>query len=150
VFLALGAVAQNCMDSQRRAPLVVEEMLYFSSGEALKRAGLGFDGLMADVYWIRTLLYFGGEFERRRGSNEVIGPECATKPRRHREITGRGSDLVRRKRLLELHPSRRKRIYAQKGSNHSKAMDASAHLRDSNGFIGDMVSGRSSAPLRPA
>jgi hypothetical protein len=56
VFLALGAVAQNCMDSQRRAPLVVEEPLYFSSGEALKRAGLGFDGLMADVYWIRTLL----------------------------------------------------------------------------------------------
>jgi len=27
VFLALSAVAQNCMGSQRRAPLVVEETL---------------------------------------------------------------------------------------------------------------------------
>src|SRR5262249_31761035 len=47
VFLALGAVAQNWMDSQRRAPLAVEEALYFNSGEALKRSSLGFDGLMA-------------------------------------------------------------------------------------------------------
>jgi len=72
VFLALGAVAQNWMDSQRRAPLAVEETLYFSSGEALKRASLGFEGLMADIYWIRTLLYFGEEFERQRGSNQYF------------------------------------------------------------------------------
>jgi len=72
VFLALGAVAQNWIDSQRRAPLAVEETLYVSSGEALKRASLGFDGLMADVYWIRTLLYFGEEFERQRGSNQYF------------------------------------------------------------------------------
>ncbi len=72
LFLALGAVAQNWMDSQRRAPLAVEETLYVNSGEALKRASLGFDGLMADVYWIRTLLYFGEEFERQRGSNQYF------------------------------------------------------------------------------
>ncbi|HKC87714.1 MAG TPA: hypothetical protein VKG02_17140 [Blastocatellia bacterium] len=72
IFLALGAVAQNWMDSQRRAPLSVEETLYVNSGEALKRASLGFDGLMADVYWIRTLLYFGEEFERQRGSNQYF------------------------------------------------------------------------------
>ena len=72
VFLALGAVAQNWMDSQRRAPLAVEETLYVNSGEALKRASLGFDGLMADVYWVRTLLYFGEEFERQRGSNQFF------------------------------------------------------------------------------
>src|SRR5262245_21793573 len=72
VFLAFGAVAQNWMDSQRRAPLAVEETLYVNSGEALKRASLGFDGLMADVYWIRTLLYFGEEFERQRGTNQYF------------------------------------------------------------------------------
>jgi hypothetical protein len=69
VFLALGGVAQNWMDSRRPAPLAVEERLYVSSGESLKRASLGFDGLMADVYWIRALLYFGEEFERQRVSN---------------------------------------------------------------------------------
>ena len=72
VFLALGGVAQNWMDSHRPAPRAVEETLYVSSGESLKRASLGFDGLMADVYWIRTLLYFGEEFERQRGSNQYF------------------------------------------------------------------------------
>jgi tetratricopeptide (TPR) repeat protein len=72
VFLALGGVAQNWMDSQRRAPQAVEETLYVRSGEALKRASLGFDGLMTDVYWIRTLLYFGEEFERQRVSKQYF------------------------------------------------------------------------------
>jgi len=72
VFLTLSVIAQNWMDSQRRDPLAIEETLYVSSGEAIKRASLGFDGLMADVYWIRTLLYFGGEFERQRGANQYF------------------------------------------------------------------------------
>jgi hypothetical protein len=66
VFLALSAIAQNWMDSQRRDPPAVDETLYVNSGESLKRASLGFDGLMADIYWIRALLYFGEEFERQR------------------------------------------------------------------------------------
>lgn len=72
VFLTLSVIAQNWMDSQRRDPLAIEETLYVSYGEAIKRASLGFDGLMADVYWIRTLLYFGGEFERQRGANQYF------------------------------------------------------------------------------
>jgi len=72
VFLALGGVAQNWMDSHRPAPLAVEKALYVSSGESIKRASLGFDGLMADVYWIRALLYFGEEFERQRVSNQYF------------------------------------------------------------------------------
>jgi tetratricopeptide (TPR) repeat protein len=72
VFLALGAVAQNWMDSQRHGPPAVDETLYVSSGESLKRASLGFDGLMADIYWIRALLYFGEEFERQRGVNQYF------------------------------------------------------------------------------
>ncbi|MGH9940195.1 MAG: tetratricopeptide repeat protein [Blastocatellia bacterium] len=72
VFLALSAVAQNWMDAQRRAPLAVEETLYIGSGETLKRASIGFDGLMADIYWIRALLYFGEQFERQRGANRYF------------------------------------------------------------------------------
>jgi tetratricopeptide (TPR) repeat protein len=72
VFLTLGGVAQNWMDSQLRATPAVEEALYVNSGEAIKRASLGFEGLMADVYWIRTLLHFGEEFERQRGSNQYF------------------------------------------------------------------------------
>ncbi len=72
VFLALSVVAQTWMDSQRRTAMTVEETLYISSGEAIKSASLGFDGLMADIYWIRTLLYFGEEFERQRGANQYF------------------------------------------------------------------------------
>ena len=72
VFLTLSAVAQNWMDARRRAPQPVEETLYVSSGDALKRASLGFDGLTADIYWIRTLLYFGEKFEQQRGANQYF------------------------------------------------------------------------------
>ncbi len=72
VGLVVSAVTQNWMDARRRVPTPVEETLYLNSGEALKRASVGFDSLMADVYWIRTLLYFGREFERQRGVNETF------------------------------------------------------------------------------
>jgi tetratricopeptide (TPR) repeat protein len=72
VGLVVSAAAQNWMDARRRIPAPVEETLYLNSGEAIKRASVGFDSLMADVYWIRTLLYFGGEFERQRGVNEAF------------------------------------------------------------------------------
>lgn len=47
-----------------------KETLYLNSGEALKRASLGFDGLMADIYWIRVLLYVGEQFEQQRAVNQ--------------------------------------------------------------------------------
>jgi tetratricopeptide (TPR) repeat protein len=70
VFLALSAAAQNWMDAQRRVPLTVEETLYVGSGEAIKRASIGFDGLMADIYWIRALVYVGEKFEQQRAANQ--------------------------------------------------------------------------------
>jgi hypothetical protein len=38
-----------------------EEVLYLWSGEQVKRLFPGFEGLAADVYWLRTVQYFGGE-----------------------------------------------------------------------------------------
>jgi hypothetical protein len=35
------------------------DVLYISSPKILKRASLGFDGLMACIYWTRTVQYFG-------------------------------------------------------------------------------------------
>jgi hypothetical protein len=36
-----------------------EEMLYLSSGETIRKLSLGLEGLAANIYWIRTLQYFG-------------------------------------------------------------------------------------------
>lgn len=35
------------------------DLLYFSSPALVKKMALGFDGLLADLYWMRTIQYFG-------------------------------------------------------------------------------------------
>src|SRR5262245_45361219 len=70
VFLSASVIAQNWMDAQGRARPQFKETLYLNSGEALKRASIGFDGLMADIYWIRLLLYVGEQFEQQRAMNQ--------------------------------------------------------------------------------
>jgi hypothetical protein len=38
-----------------------QKLLYVRSTEALKRMALGFDSLLADVYWIRAIQHYGGD-----------------------------------------------------------------------------------------
>jgi hypothetical protein len=38
-----------------------EEVLYLWSGEQVRRLVPGFEDLLADVYWLRTVQYFGGQ-----------------------------------------------------------------------------------------
>jgi hypothetical protein len=38
-----------------------EEVLYLWSGQQVKRLFPGFEGVGADIYWLRTVQYFGGE-----------------------------------------------------------------------------------------
>jgi hypothetical protein len=64
--LALSAAAQHWLDAAPREIAAEEETLYVPSAEALRRASLGFTGLVADVYWIRASLYFGAEYEHQR------------------------------------------------------------------------------------
>lgn len=50
----------------------IEDVLYISSPKMVKRASLGFDGLMACIYWTRTVQYFGHRhFLRARSYNEL-------------------------------------------------------------------------------
>lgn len=66
--LTLSALAQHWLDAQRRPELRAEDALYLTSGEMLKRASLGFDGLLADVYWLRTVLYLGAKLAEQRAA----------------------------------------------------------------------------------
>ena len=52
-----------------------EEVLYLWSGEHVKRMFPGFETLAADIYWLRTVQYFGGErlFAREKRF-ELLGP----------------------------------------------------------------------------
>jgi tetratricopeptide (TPR) repeat protein len=57
---------------QIRPKASIEDVLYIDSPKAVKRASLGFNGLMACIYWTRTVQYFGHRhFNREQTYNEL-------------------------------------------------------------------------------
>jgi hypothetical protein len=54
-------VVQQRIDARLGAFRAQHEVLYIWSGEHIRRLTPGFENLMADVYWLRTVQYFGGE-----------------------------------------------------------------------------------------
>lgn len=64
LFLALAvAVPATQMQVDRRLGefRAQEEILYLWSGEQIRRLTPGLENLMADIYWLRTIQYFGGQ-----------------------------------------------------------------------------------------
>jgi hypothetical protein len=53
--------SQAQIDRRAGAFRVQEEVLYLWSGKHVKRLFPGFEALAADVYWLRTVQYFGGQ-----------------------------------------------------------------------------------------
>jgi tetratricopeptide (TPR) repeat protein len=45
---------------QLRSSATLEDVLFITSPKAVKRLSLGYDGLLADIYWTRAVQYFGG------------------------------------------------------------------------------------------
>ena len=54
----------------REAP----DLLWISSGEALQKLSLGYDGLMADIYWTRVVQYYGGRIRDRKADFSLLEP----------------------------------------------------------------------------
>jgi hypothetical protein len=46
---------------QMRTGATLQEVLFVSSPRMLKHLSLGYEGLMADIYWTRAVQYFGGK-----------------------------------------------------------------------------------------
>lgn len=57
-----------------RPRATIEDALYISSPKIVKRASLGFDGLMACIYWTRTVQYFGHRHVLRERSYNELAP----------------------------------------------------------------------------
>jgi hypothetical protein len=53
---------------------VVEDALYINSPKFVRRASLGFNGLMACIYWTRTVQYFGDRHINREVSYNELAP----------------------------------------------------------------------------
>jgi tetratricopeptide (TPR) repeat protein len=52
----------------------LDEVLFLSSPKVIKRASLGYDGLMACIYWTRTVQYFGYRHHSFATSYNLLAP----------------------------------------------------------------------------
>jgi hypothetical protein len=75
LLLALVPFVQRQVDARLADSRTGDETLYLWSGAQVRRLAPGLENLMADVYWLRTVQYFGGQsaFEAGRGF-PLLGP----------------------------------------------------------------------------
>ena len=59
---------------QIRPQAAIEDALYINSPKMVRRASLGFDGLMACIYWTRTVQYFGHRHYDRADTYNELAP----------------------------------------------------------------------------
>ena len=59
---------------QLRPQATLDEILFLSSPKVIKRASLGYDGLMACVYWTRAVQYFGNRHHGSATSYNLLAP----------------------------------------------------------------------------
>ena len=52
----------------------MEDVLFISSPEFVKRASLGYSGLLADIYWMRVVQYFGRKHQRDSLQYKALAP----------------------------------------------------------------------------
>jgi hypothetical protein len=61
VLFAAVVGLQVIRDRDRRPYEPPVSALWFRSGDAVKRMALGFDNVLADLYWMRAVVYYGGQ-----------------------------------------------------------------------------------------
>jgi tetratricopeptide (TPR) repeat protein len=59
---------------QLRSGATLEEVLYISSPQAIKRLSLGYNGLLADIYWTRAVQYYGTKHHEGAQRFDLLAP----------------------------------------------------------------------------
>jgi len=73
VFVAASVLSLRQVD-QARSDATLEDVLFVSSPKMVKRLSLGYDGLLADIYWTRAVQYFGGHHAARARDFQLLAP----------------------------------------------------------------------------
>src|SRR6266446_8476990 len=73
VSLAASSFVLHRVD-QLRPQATLDEVLFLSSPKVIKRASLGYDGLMACIYWTRAVQYFGSRHRYYAASYDLLAP----------------------------------------------------------------------------
>jgi tetratricopeptide (TPR) repeat protein len=71
--LAASAFVLHRTD-QLRPQATLDEVLFLSSPKVIKRASLGYDGLVACIYWTRAVQYFGYRHHSFAASYDLLAP----------------------------------------------------------------------------
>jgi hypothetical protein len=73
----LGSVLALRQIDQMRTGATLEDVLFLSSPKMVKRLSLGYDGLLADIYWTRAVQYFGGRHVAGASHYRLLAPLLA-------------------------------------------------------------------------
>ncbi len=71
--MALSTILVRTIDHAREGASL-QAVLYISSPKLLKRLSLGYEGLLADIYWTRVVQYFGGVHRHGGGDYKLLWP----------------------------------------------------------------------------
>jgi hypothetical protein len=72
--LAASVILRPAIDAMHPQGPPGGEVLYFASGSLLKRLSLGYEGLLADIYWTRVVQYYGRKRIAGARTYELLGP----------------------------------------------------------------------------
>src|ERR1700681_3162578 len=75
--LVLSLVASSLVlhrTDQLRPQATLDEVLFLNSPTVIRRASLGYDGLVACIYWTRTVQYFGSRFHSSAPNYNLLAP----------------------------------------------------------------------------
>jgi hypothetical protein len=73
LFVVVAAL-QVRIDAKTRAPVRQEEELLFRSGLVVKKISLGYDSLLADIYWTRAVQYWGARVAMPGANFDLLWP----------------------------------------------------------------------------
>ena len=73
LFLAIASL-QTRIDAQTRTIAQQKEELLLRSGPLLKKLSLGYDSLLADIYWTRSVQYYGARIGSPGEKFELLWP----------------------------------------------------------------------------
>jgi tetratricopeptide (TPR) repeat protein len=73
-LLLLSLYPLQCRITEKKDSVAQQQELLLRSGKLLKRMSLGYDSLLADIYWTRTVQYNGGVIERGEKDFNLLAP----------------------------------------------------------------------------
>src|SRR5215475_9796280 len=65
---------QSAIDQRIGSYRPTQEVLFLPSGPFIKKLSLGYNGLLADIYWMRAVQYYGGKRVKNESGFRLLEP----------------------------------------------------------------------------